>query len=516
MKPIFLKIARVVVAVVVMAMGGSTFAVADDNVAVAGALTAGAAGGDFVPFYQGSLAGGRFVSSGNVQLEAMAISGLNLDKRFSWAAGVDLIADFASGIDYGRYDGVTQQWTTTSIHPARARVQQLFGAVKWRGVFLEAGMKEVIPAMGHERLSSGDLVASGNACPIPGGRIGFIDFQNIPFTNGWVQIQGEVFYGKMLDSDWWSDFGNRFNRHIAGGEWYNYKRCYFRTKPSQPFSVTVGMQAAATFGGWTRFYTRGEVTRYDKRKVKAWDLARMLIPTPSASEDFYDGNHLGTWDLEARYRLKNGDCIKARFSWPWEDGSAIGRRNGWDGLWGIEYVAATTGNLLDAAVVEYIDMTNQSGPIHFAPGDRPGIDIPTEATGADDYYNNVYYNSYANYGLSIGSPMLMAPAFNIDGYTGYIGNRMRGVHIACEGRLSPRVGWMLKGGYRVAYGNAKIMLLKPIHLTAVMAEVTYRTPWINGLNVGASVELDNGTMPGSTFGAMVKVSYNTNFNLKKR
>lgn len=507
------KILPIIVAV-------STFALpvapcrADDTVDTEASLTMGAASGSFTPFYQGSNAGGRRVAAGNLQIEAKAVSPLSLDRRLSWSAGVDLIGDFAESLDYSRYD--SGNWSTTSIHPARARIQQLFATIKWRGVFLTAGMKEERPAMGDPTLSSGDLVHSGNARPIPGVRVGFIDFQDIPFTRGWVQIQGEVMYGKMTDSDWWDNMASRYSYHVAGGQWYNYKRCYFRTSPGQPFSVTVGMQAAATFGGWTRYYNKGEVTRYNRRHVKAWDLVKMLIPTQSGGEDFYEGNHLGSWDLEARWRLPQGDEIKGRFSWPWEDGSGIGRRNGWDGLWGIEYHKAGEGHLLQAATVEYIDMTNQSGPIHFAPSDRPGTTIPNQATGADDYYNNGYYNSYANYGLSIGSPMLMAPAFNLDGYPAYIGNRMRGFHVAARGMISPRVGWLVKGGYRKAWGNGKIMLLHPIHLTAAMLEVSYTIPRVDNLKVNASLEINRGNMPGNSFGGLLTVSYSPSFKLKKK
>lgn len=489
-------------------------AMAEDSIQVSGSLTGGIAGGDFVPLYQGSLQGGRYVSSRNLQLEASAISNINLDHRFSWGGGVDLIADASPSIEYARFE--EGGWGVSAVHPSRARIQQLFGTVKFRGVFLDAGMKETRPVMGHRRLTSGDLVASNNARPIPGVRAGFVDFQDIPFTRGWVQIQGEVFYGKMTDTGWWEDFSACYNYHVAGGEWYNYKNVYFRTKPTERLSVMIGAQAAATFGGWTRYYRDGVEYRYDSRKVTAKMLFEMIIPSKSSTEDFVDGNHVGSWDLEARYRLNNGDNVKARFSWPWEDGSSMGRRNGWDGLWGVEYVRATTGNLLDAAVVEYIDMSNQCGPIHFAPADRPGTDITGQATGADDYYNNGYYNSYANYGLSIGSPLVMAPAFNKDGYGAYVANRLRGFHLAAEGWLSPRVSWTLKGGYRKAWGNGKIMLLSPMHLAAAMVEVGYATPWVQGLNVAASLEINSGNMPSSCFGAMVKISYNTGFSIKRK
>ena len=93
---------------------------------------------------------------------------------------------------------------------------------------------------------------------------------------------------------------------------------------------------------------------------------------------------------------------------PWEDGSGIGKLNGFDGLYGIEYSSGNK-SIINGAVVEYLDFTNQSGPIHWAPNDFPGTTIKVQATGADDYYNNYAYNGYQYYGMSIGSPFIKSP-----------------------------------------------------------------------------------------------------------
>ena len=80
--------------------------------------------------------------------------------------------------------------------------------------------------------------------------------------------------------------------------------------------------------------------------------------------------------------------------------------NGFDGLWGLEYRSDHSNKLITGAVIEYIDFTNQSGPIHWTPNDRPGTPITSHSSGADDYYNNYIYNGYQSRGLSIGSPFV--------------------------------------------------------------------------------------------------------------
>lgn len=497
-----------------VALAAATPLHADTPVEWSGSFTATAGDGDFAPYYNSALTAGRISSAGNAIVEASVLKKPDLASRFSWGAGVDIAGGWTSQVDYDRYEQATSTWTQHPVHPSRFWIQQLYGEVKYRGVFLTAGLKEHAPAFVNAKLSSGDLVYSGNSRPIPEIRAGFIDFQDIPFTRGWVQIQGEVAYGKMTDSHWWADMYNRYNYHIAKGEYYNYKRCYFRVAERQRFAVTLGMQAACTFGGSTEWLEQGKVTRTAKRKVKAADIIKMLIPTPSSSEDFYEGNHLGTWDFMARFNVNATHQVKAYFSWPWEDGSGIGRRNGWDGLWGVEYARRDGGTpLLGGAVIEFLDFTNQSGPIHFAPGDNPGTTVPGEATGADDYYNNAYYNPYAAYGLSIGSPMLMAPFYNRDGYPAYIANRMRGFHAAATGHIIPSLAYRVAVGYRKAWGNGKIILPRPIHDTSAMIELDYRPAVAEGLAIKGSLAIDRGNMPGNTFGAMITVSYSGIFNL---
>ena len=68
-----------------------------------------------------------------------------------------------------------------------------------------------------------------------------------------------------------------------------------------------------------------------------------------------------------------------------------------DGLWGVEW-SNPKGSWITGALIEYVDFRDQSGPIHWAPSDRPGSTISTEATGCDRYFNNSSFNANANYG----------------------------------------------------------------------------------------------------------------------
>ncbi|MCM1163906.1 MAG: capsule assembly Wzi family protein [Muribaculaceae bacterium] len=470
-------------------------------------LTANAGSGDFAPHYISALKHGKVFSSQSTMAEARLWRPMDSDSRFDYGFGVSALAGISSAIDYDRYYAATGEWGTHSVRPKSIWLQELWGSARWRSIYLEAGMKEHGSALLNQKLTSGDLIESGNTRPIPQVRMGFAGFQPIPFTNGWVEIQGEVAYGKLIDDGWRREQYNYWNYHLVTNELYNYKRLYLRTKPEKPLSVIVGLQTVVFFGGHRMVYANGKMvqeTHYPTNLKAYWDV---FFPHEDGGEAFYTGNHVGAWDLRARYRLKNCDEISAYFSWPWEDGSGIGKMNGWDGLWGLEYKSASP-KTVSGVVLEYLDFTNQSGPIHYAPSDYSGTTITDHASGADDYYNNNAHSSFAYFGRSLGSPALMAPAYNRSGYAGYLGNAMRGFHIGIEGEIMPGLTYIAKGGYRKAWGNGKFLLPHPIELTAVMIEASWQPARVKGLTVEGRFEIDRGNMPCNTVGAQVGIKYN--------
>lgn len=471
--------------------------------------------GDFAPYFIGSLNGGKIVRKGSALLDLGVKVGIDRSRRFSWGAGAEIVTGYSTANEYDRWDPALSEWGRQQNRPSAAWIQQLYGEVKYRGVALMVGQKAPRSALLDERLSSGDLTRSSNARGIPGVSLGFIDFQDIPLTNGWVQIDGVIEYGRYTDNGFRRSQYNYYNWMLATDIYSTYKRCYFRTKPSMPFSVTLGMQAAGQFGGYTAYYRRGVLTREEKRGFKIKDLWKMFFPTTGNGNNFVEGNSLGSWDFMARYRLPSGAEISAGFQWPWEDGSGIGRRNGWDGLWGIYYKAPGR-SIFSGAAVEYLDFTNASGPIHWAPGDYPGTDMVNEATGGDNYYNNDTYTAYTNYGMAIATPFLVSPIYNLNGYPAFQHNCARGVHLAVTGCIGAEVDYAVKYSWQQGWGISR----KPYPLCAIDNSMLVDVDWnasrlLPGLRVNAKLAFDAGRLRGDNFGAMVGVSYTGSFNFKK-
>ena len=486
----------------------------DYSVSVTGNVSSGH---DFAPYYISSNNQGFPTQSKSGYLRAAAKHDMDTTVRFSYGFGADLVGGGSNSVDTRFFNG--DSWATQSVKPANFWIQQLYGEIKFRGVFLTVGMKERGSAILNQQLSSGDLSFSGNTRPLPEVRAGFINFQNIPFTNGWVQIQGEYSFGWSMDGDWRNERFNKHNGQITSDFYYSYKRCYFRTKPTQPFFVTVGMQAPMVTGGTTYVYKDGKLTDTHKEKFGIKELLKTLVPgsgNSSGNDVYYIGNSVGSWDLKATCRLKDKSEISAYFQWPWEDGSGIGKQNGFDGLYGIEYKSAKKG-WINGAVIEYLDFMNQSGPIHWAPGDHEDHSghFPDQSTGMDDYYNNFQYRGFMYYGMAFGSPFMRSPIYNKDGSLSFNDNRIRGFHVGVTGNILPELQYRVLASWRTSLGTPHVPRIERANCTSAMLEAVYDIKAVKGLQAKCQLAFDCGDLYGDNFGALVSLTYNGNFKFGK-
>ena len=474
-------------------------------------VTANLGAGEFAPYYIGANRGGRISQRSGITTEAQIKATTDTANSFSMNIGIDAIGSWASSVCYDRYDESSDTWVNIPRTPAHAWLQQLYLGAKYRAIDFYVGMKDYRSRLLNNRLSSGDVTRSPNARPLPEIAIGITEFQKVPFTNGWIEAEGILSYGKFTDDDWWRTHFNYYTYHIAQNQWLVYRRLYLRSDASQRFSVTIGLQAATQFGGRTEHYWNGHITNIQQRRTRIKDFVKVILPISRGDEDFKIGNTLGSIDIMARYRFASGNEVKLYLQNPWEDGSGLGKLNGFDGLWGFELNLSHKG-LITGCIIEYLDMTNQSGPLHWAPDYIPGTNIEAEATGADNYYNNYYYNSYANYGMLMGNPLVVSPIYNTDGFPAVLYNRMRAFHFGIEGRLTSQLSYRVLTNYRKSWGNGYIPLLSPSHAFSFMAETGYNPRKLKGLSVAAQVGLDRGNLPGNFIGGLISISYSGSFN----
>lgn len=407
----------------------------------------------------------------------------------------------------------------TSIHgDNKAFLQELFLRTTYRKIYFEVGARHKASPVLNNLLTSGDFIYSGNAKPIPSVTFGTVGFINFPGLNNWLEVYADFAYGMLFDKKWnEAQFSDYHQTHqlsfITTDVSFHHKQLYLRSNSSKRFYATLGMQHAVFFGGKKTSYE----TVYEEitgTKAKPIDFLKVIIPksdgvTESAGDSFVYGNHLGAWYLDVNYHLTSDYQLKLYMEKPFEDGSGIAFRNGFDGIWGLELSSNSKDKVvpLRGAVIEYIQTTNQSGPIHWAPADFDSCiseKLPSEATGNDNYYNNFFYNGYAYYGKSLGSALLKSPYYNQDGFLNYVDNRVQAWHLGINGDISSHFSYLVKASYREGLGTYFIPLPEKHHsFDAISTIEWHKGPW----HCSASYAITQGNVYGNSLGFDFKVVY---------
>lgn len=405
-----------------------------------------------------------------------------------------------------------------SIHSDhKSYLQELYLQARYRKVFLEIGSRQQSSPVINQLLSSGDFINSGNAKPIPMVRATTSGFVTVPYFHGWIESYADFGYGYLLDGDWTENrfkdyhaihYGSFFTRDVS----FHHKELYFRTNSLKKVFATIGMQHSVYFGGIKTSYESG-TQKISGSKAGFSDYFRVLIPKSdgssksNAGDSFVYGNHLGIWYADIAYNVSSTRLLRTYMEKPFEDGSGIAFRNGFDGIWGIEYSNNDQFSLVKGVVLEYIQTTNQSGPIHWAPGDFDSDisnKLPDEATGADNYYNNFFYNGYCHYGLSLGSALLKSPYYNSDKYPNYTDTRIYAWHIGLHGDFTSKLGYLMKVSYREGYGTPFV----PLHKRNHSFDSIFQLNWnLGSWKYSASYAITKGNIYGNSNGFDFKISY---------
>lgn len=405
-----------------------------------------------------------------------------------------------------------------SVHADhKAYLQQCYVNLSWRDFFLEAGAREIQPVLRDPLLSSGAVAKGNNAKPIPQIHVGTNGFWTVPYTKGWLQINADFGYGKLMDSDYREKQFYREgsgNFRYATGIMYHQKHLYFRTNPEKMFFVTAGIEHVALFGGTGYSIETGEMVVKEK-PVNLKAFWKAILPTGDsnyfendAMEDWVFGNHLGSMTVQLGWNINKDHQIQAYVDDIFEDGSGMRKGNGWDGLYGLQYKNKAEGRqYVRGAVVEYLQTTNQSGPLHWDSGDFPEpirSQITGLVTGDDNYYNHMLYGAYAHYGMVQGNALLASPIYNKDGFSELRDNRVKAWHVAVNGDITDRLSYLVKGSYREGWGTYANPLAQKHHSFDAMLQGIYTTgPW----QFSAAYAFDNGNIYGDCNTFNIKIGY---------
>lgn len=380
-----------------------------------------------------------------------------------------------------RYDGL-----------GRSYMHQWYGELKFHFIHFTAGAKEEFYGNQDSTLSSGCIIWSKNARPMPKLKLEINNYTPVPFTWKYLEFKGGMAHG------WFDD--NEYNKNV----WLHHKYFYLRLGGKLPVHVSYGLHHFAQWGG-TNYDPYGKLP-HDLEAFKNVFLGRSgdaSDPDTPGSESLNKlGNHIGSRNFGAEL-----DLAKMRISLYWqnifEDGSGKAYRNIKDGLFGISVRSKEKVKLISGFVYELFNTTDQSGRYNLKPGDNSGY----EYGGNDNYFNNgIYIKGWTFNELVLGNPLITSPAIiKGDRYDYIRNNRILAHHLGIEGKTGSILYTFLYT-YSLNYGtnyfpNSPEKGQQSLFLSAVIPD---KLPW--KLSLTFKLGADFGNMYESNLGAMLMLS----------
>lgn len=375
-------------------------------------------------------------------------------------------------------------------------VQQAYADIRYKWIGLWAGNRELNSPLLNQCLSSGGLTWSGNARPLPQIAIGIFDYIHVTPR---VQVKAELSYGWFTDTKYQEENvgeEDSYTRKIK----YHHKSFFFRFgKPQGKWLFDLGMSLDTQFGGYKiRGADEGDLGN-------GWrDYWNVFFPqgggndSPGGEQIWYQGNYLGSEHLKLTYQL-NKFSLSVYLENFYDDFSGMGKLNGMDGLWGIEY-KANNPQVINGIVLEYYQTTNQSGPLH-------GIDysIVKKTGGADDYYNSTWYPGWVHWGMTMANPLVASPIYNKNGNLGFRYNRVKAVHLGWSGDISKEWTYRAKLSFNRTWGTPHEPIPEILENFSTFAEFKYVPNKWQGWSFTGSAAFDIGDIYGDNLGFQLKI-----------
>lgn len=386
-------------------------------------------------------------------------------------------------------------------------VQQMYADVLWRWLRLSVGKKERSGELKNSNLSTGALIESGNAAPIPQVRIEIPEYHDFCGTDGLLGLRGHIAYGWFGDGNWqenWVSDGGRYAKNIL----YHSKSLFWKIGKEQCFPLTYegGVLFATQFGGKIYNYMNKPEKDF-KMPTRLKDFWNVFVF--SAGDKRYDlgdqlnvaGNHLGSYHLSLKWGKYNWS-IRGYYEHMFEDHSGMF----WEyGLWkdclvGVE-LKFKEFSLIDNFVVEYFNSRDQAGPVNHDATEE----IPDQISAIDDYFDHHTYPCWQQYGMTIGTPLITSCLYNESHIFNIYNNRVEAFHAGVSGQPIKRLNYRILltkshnwGTYKSPFTNIKNNL-------SGLIEFSYMPNWAEGFSGTISFAFDKGELYGNNKGIMFAI-----------
>ncbi len=276
-------------------------------------------------------------------------------------------------------------------------------------------------------LSSGSLVESSNAIPIPKVSIETSSYRIIKLFNN------NYLYNVSFAHGWLS------NSAYIENPFVHEKSLKIRKPFSDDNFLNFELNHMVIWGGETK--------EYGPQPSSFQDFFKVIFALPGGNNSIQQeqenslGNHLGSWKITYKNKY-----FEAYFEHPFEDESgARWLLNEFDGLYGININQGKLSRFPNITY-EYINTMDQSG--------SEGASDSTY--GWDNYYNHYIYRSgWTNKGRVIGSPLLTIGS-NKGRYSEHryiINNRIKAHHFGFKGEIFDKLHYKIFFTYSENFGT---------------------------------------------------------------
>ena len=401
-------------------------------------------------------------------------------------------------------------------------VQQANIDFNWKKIRLSVGQKERWSELGNHRLTTGSLVESGNARPIPQVRFELPEYWNIPGCKGWFAIKGHLAYGICTDGKWQKKFLEpQYNdeKRYAVNTLYHSKAGYMRLGNETVFPLTaeIGLHMATQFGG-TTYNAKHHAGEAFQNPTRFKDFLLAFIPLSGDSE--YDGsdqmnvagNVLGSWIGAITWNDKKWK-LELNYEHAFNDHSQMF----WEyGLWTEQLVGIAVEfkefKWIRSINIEYFNLKNQSGPIYHDSTSQ----IPDQISCCDNNYNHSKYPGWFNYGQMIATPLCTSPIYNKDHTLKCYNNRVEAFHAGIEGNLLTWLSYRMLVTHSNNWGSYNDPFKEIKQNTSGLVELTFK-PMIPGgqWSITTSFAFDNGDLYGNNYGGMITIKRCGIYNISK-
>lgn len=398
-------------------------------------------------------------------------------------------------------------------------VHQAYASVGWKKATLTIGKKDREIEFRNNSLTSGGLSLGINAEPIPQA---MLDIEDIKLTKWWT-MRLRVSYGLTTDGGWQKEWvENTPYKHHTSNYLYHEKAFYWEFGREEKFPVTFdfGMQFMTQFGG--RAYNvqskegyAGMPTMESPEGIEAFWNALILVGSSDATdgkEKNAAGNTLGSYNMRLTYHGGDNASVDRQEKWNvslyferlFEDASNLTAQYGiYDHLLGLE-LSIHRNRWLSNVLVEHLSTKDQAGAVFFDGSD----DMKDRFAGRDDYYNHLFYVGWQNYGMSLGTPLLMSPIYNADHALRFKSNRTQAWHFALAGQPLRDLKWRMMYTQTKDWGTYDIPFDDVVSQKHVFVETSYSPRWMKKMTTTLGFAKSWGGVFGNNTGCQLAVRYN--------